>query len=177
LLVSTPFDSEKVTVSVFVLSGSSLKATLTLDGPIANSSIDSGVELFAAGESYVKNPENPDQLSYSTVVDFEHLNSLPEDDDDDEVADKYEEPAIDPDDPDAAEKRRERRERQREKFMEAKQKRDQRKLEQQKKIRQDGDPFVYTTKAPDSGWYKMCVQATWYQVRDYKFMENPESGL
>ena len=158
---SNPTDNrEAVTISAFVLSGSSLKATLTLDGPIASADVDSGVELYRASEQFSGRGDG--YITYSEVVDFEHF-APPEEEDDDTLA-KDEEPAIDVNDPDAARKRKERRERQRAKFLEAKAKRDKRRLETQKKIRQEGDPVVYTAKAPAAGWYKMCVQATWYQV-------------
>lgn len=150
-----------MTISAFVLSGSSLKATLTLDGPLTSTDISSGNELYKASETFSGRGE--DYITYSEVVDFEHF-APPEEEDDDRVQEE-EEPPIDINDPDAAQKRKERRERQRKKFLEAKAKRDKRRLDIQKKIRQEGDPVIYTTKAVTSGWYKMCVQATWYQVR------------
>lgn len=151
-----------MTVSAFILSGSSLKATLTFDGPIAAATVDSGMELFTASEGFNSNGEG--FITHSEVMDFEHLAPAP-DEDDDEAAKDDDEGPLDPNDPDIAEKRKARREKQRKKFMEAKAKREQRKLELQKKIRQDGDPILFTTKAPAAGWYRMCVQATWYQVR------------
>mmetsp|Transcript_12145 Transcript_12145/g.34821 ORF Transcript_12145/g.34821 Transcript_12145/m.34821 type:complete len:320 (+) Transcript_12145:79-1038(+) len=151
---------ETVTLSAFILSGSSLKATLTFDGPIAESTVDSGMEIYTASEGFNSNGEG--HISHSQVMDFEHLAPAPEDDD--ETTKDDDEGPLDPLDPDIAEKRKARREKQRKKFMEAKAKREQRKLELQKKIRQDGDPIVFTTKAASPGWYRMCVQATWYQV-------------
>ena len=153
--------SETVTLSAFILSGSSLKATLTFDGPIASATVDSGLEVFTASESF--NSKGTGFITHSEVMDFEHLAPAPEEEEDEAAKDDDEGP-LDPNDPDIAQKRKERREKQRKKFMEAKAKRDQRKLELQKKIRQDGDPVLYTTKAPEAGWYRMCVQATWYQV-------------
>lgn len=154
--------NETVTLSAFILSGSSLKATLTFDGPIAEATVDSGMELFTASEGFNSNGEG--FITHSEVMDFEHLAPAPDEDEDDEAPKDDDEGPLDPNDPDIAEKRKARREKQRKKFMDAKAKREQRKLELQKKIRQDGDPILFTTKAPSAGWYRMCVQATWYQV-------------
>jgi hypothetical protein len=165
LFVSVVFSdrSETVTLSAFILSGSSLKATLTFDGPIAESSVDSGLELFQAGENFRGNGDG--FITHSEVIDFEHLAPAPDEEEEktDDASENDEGP-LDPNDPDIAQKRKERRERQRQKFLDAKAKRDKRKLELQKKVRQDGDPAIFTTKAPAEGWYRMCVQATWYQV-------------
>mmetsp|Transcript_57795 Transcript_57795/g.62433 ORF Transcript_57795/g.62433 Transcript_57795/m.62433 type:complete len:392 (-) Transcript_57795:258-1433(-) len=86
-----------------------------------------------------------------------------DDDDDDDKTEEYSKP-IDKNDPDGDKKRRERREHQRRKFLELKKKREEKKLAQLKKVRQDGEPILYTTKAPESGWYRMCVTSNWNQV-------------
>lgn len=135
---------------------------MTLDGPIAESSVDSPLELFQASENFREKGEG--FITHSEVIDFEHLVPPPEEEESPDVGSEEDEGPLDPNDPDIAQKRKERRERQRQKFLEAKAKRDQRKLELQKKVRQDGDPAIFTTKAPADGWYRMCVQATWYQV-------------
>lgn len=138
---------------------------MTLDGPIAPLSIDSGDALFTASESFRERGE--DFITYSQVIDFEHLAPAPEEEEEDTVPNDDDGP-LDPNDPDIANKRKARREKQRQRFLDAKAKRDARKLEQQQKIRQDGDPVIYTAKAPSEGWYRMCVQATWYQVRNLR---------
>lgn len=158
---------ESVTLSVFVLSGSQLKASVSLEGPLADASVDSGVELHAKIIEYTNGQNKPpadQRIDFSEVVDFEHLNeSIPNDDrpvpDDDELK-----TPIDPDDPDLDAKRRERREKQRVKFLEQKEKREARKLAQVQKVRQDGEPFVHTIKAPVAGWYRACVTSSWNQV-------------
>jgi hypothetical protein len=151
-------------MSVFILSGPSLKATVSLEGPIAPPEVDSGLDLHNAAEDFPnKKLGKSTHLTYSSVVDSEHLNT-PEEDDDDNDDGKEEEPPIDKNDPDAAEARRKRREKQREAFLAAKQKRDQKRIVRQRKIREDGEPFQYTAKAPSAGWYRACVQGTWYQV-------------
>ena len=154
-----------MTLSVFVLSGPELKGTVMFQGPLAPSSVDTAEGLQAAVTAYT-GPKG-DGIDFTEVVDFEHLKpELDEDDDDDD--DTVEE--IDPSDPDADEKRKKQRERRREKFMAAKKKRDEQRALQQQKIREDGEPFVKTFKAPSSGWYRVCVHASSYQVR-YKYEE------
>merc|ERR1712194_158277 len=61
-------------------------------------------------------------------------------------------------------KRRERRDRQRKKFLAVKKKREEKKLNMMKRIRQDGEPILKTMKASGAGWYRMCVTANWNQV-------------
>jgi hypothetical protein len=153
--------SEMVTMSAILLAGTSLKATLTFDGPVAAVTVDSGLELFTSSETF--HSKGDGIIRFSQVIDFEHLAPAPEEEDQDEVEDDDEGP-LDPNDPNIAEKRKARRERQRKKFMEAKEKREKRKLDLQKIIRQDGEPVLFSTKAPTAGWYRMCVHATWYQV-------------
>lgn len=162
---------ESVTVSVFILSGSQLKATYSLEGPIANLDVESGTELYRKGQEFSVDERNPrNQLSIVEEADFEHLNdeidddddSFDDDDDDDDEDD--DDSPINPDDPDADGKRRERRERQRKRFLDLKKKREQKKLSALKKIRQDGEPISKTKKAPVSGWYRMCVTSKWNQV-------------
>jgi len=153
---------ESVTMSVFILAGSELKATITFDGPIPEderNKIDSGTALQAAikklDHGYDKHQNS---ISVSEVVDFEHLN-LGEDEDDDEDATKDEIP-----EDETVEQRRERRAQQRRKALEARQRKDQRKIKQRQKVREEGEPFQKTVKAPADGWYRYCVKATWYQV-------------
>lgn len=162
-------EGESVTVSVFILSGSQLKATYTLEGPIAELDVESGLELYAAGDEFEPDKRRrKSQLAISQEVDFEHLMDevLDDDDhydDDDDHLHNDDEP-IRPDDPNADEKRRERRERQRAKFLELKKKREAKKMAMLKKIRQDGEPLLNTQKAPQAGWYRMCVISNWNQV-------------
>lgn len=161
---------ELVTVGVFILSGSELKATYSLEGPIADLGVDTGLELYTRAIMASTDEAAFDhKLSVSKVADFEHLNDEIDDDDefddddDDDDAFHDDEP-LHPEDPDFEAQKRSRRDRQRKKFLLSKKKRDDKKLKQLKKIRQDGEPISLTKKAPDSGWYKMCVTATWNQV-------------
>ena len=157
-------------MSVFVLSGPELKGTVMFEGPLAPSSVNTAEALQSAANSYAnKKGTNGESIDFTEVVDFEHLkpevddvvddDSTDDEDDDDTVEE------IDPSDPDADEKRKKQRERRREKFMAAKKKRDEQRALQQQKIREDGEPFVETFKAPSSGWYRLCVHASSYQVR------------
>lgn len=148
-------------MSVFILSGTALKATAKLEGPVASLDISSGIDLNEAVEKF-NNGKKEGSLAVNELVDFEHLNeSLDEEDDDEE---EEEETPIDSEDPDGEEKKKARRQKQREKFLDVKRKRERRRIAHQKKIRQDGDPFVYTEKAPEAGWYRVCVEGTWHQV-------------
>ncbi len=164
--------SESVTVSVFILSGSQLKATYSLEGPIAGPDVDSGSELYTKAYAFAADNRsgNKNKINFQQEIDFEHLMEETDDDDDDYVDDDDnavfgdDHGPIDPDDPDADKKRRERREKQRKKFLAIKNKRDERKARMMEKIRKDGEPVLNTKVAPVSGWYRMCVNANWNQV-------------
>jgi len=161
-------EGESVTVSVFILSGSQLKATYSLDGPLAGLDVDSGLELYNKAQQFSPRSNNPKQLLVSATVDFEHLNDELDDDDDDMIDDDDnaydDDEPIDPNDPEADKKRRERRERQRQRFLDLKKKREAKRVAMLKKIRQDGEPVLNTKKAPAAGWYRMCVTSSWNQV-------------
>ncbi|OEU18649.1 hypothetical protein FRACYDRAFT_236928 [Fragilariopsis cylindrus CCMP1102] len=104
-------EGEKVTVSVFILSGSQLKATWSVEGPIADLDVDSGLELYTQSMGFAPSGRKSQRtLSYSQ------------------------------------------------------EKREEKKLAQLKKVRQDGEPLLYTTSAPEAGWYRMCVTSNWNQV-------------
>ena len=130
------------------------------EGPLAPSSVDTAEALQTDANNYAGN-KGDEGIDFKEIVDFEHLK--PEIDDDDGDDDDIVED-IDPSDPDADEKRKKQRERRREKFMAAKRKRDEQRALQQQKIREDGEPFVKTFKAKSSGWYRLCVYASSYQV-------------
>jgi hypothetical protein len=161
---------EAVTFSVFILSGSELKATIAIDGPLADiSSINSGADLQKASDAFAyQHSESDRSVAYSATVDFEHLKDEFSEDDDDEALHHAkptpDEEKIDDKDPEAARKRRERRDNQRKAFLAAKEKREKQKALIQKKIREDGEPVQHTLRAPVAGWYRACVQGTWYQV-------------
>lgn len=161
-------EGESVTVSVFILSGNQLKAMYSLLGPIAAPAVDSALELHVKGQEFKPSKANPRQLAIVEEVDFEHLNDDGYADDDDDVDDDDDffddtEP-IDPNDPNADEKRKERRDRQRKKFVALKKKRDEKRLALLEKIKSDGEPIQITKKAPEAGWYRMCVESHMNQI-------------
>lgn len=143
-----------------------MKATVTLEGPFAHADLEGGVNIYKKAQEFENGNKPNGHLSFSQIVDFEHLNAdIPDDDESgDENNDDILKTPIDPDDPEADQKRRQRRERQRQKFLEEKQKREERKMAQLKKVRQDGEPFVHTIKSTRPGWYRMCVTSSWAQV-------------
>jgi hypothetical protein len=159
---------ESVTTSVFILSGTQLKATYSLEGPIAKLDVESGIDLYTKGEEFSRDEGNRKTLSISEEVDFEHLVDEVDDDDyddDDDVANPYDddEPIL-PDDPDKEKKKMERRDRQRKKFVDLKKKREEKKIAALKAIKEWGEPIENTEKAPKAGWYRMCVTGTYNQV-------------
>jgi emp24/gp25L/p24 family/GOLD len=171
-----------MTLSIFLLSGNELRATIALDGPLAGTAeIDSGAALQKASEKFdqSKRPTSRDEsLHFSAEVDFEHLNLV--DDDtasaDTEVDGKLAEDADD----DAAiakraadgegateetpEERRARRARDRRKALEKRQREEQRKHKQRRKVRKEGEPDQRTFAAPQEGWYRLCVTATFQTI-------------
>lgn len=153
-------------MSVFILAGSELKATITFDGPLpedpekpisSGSALQDAVDKMEKGGYKKQNKKK--SLAISEVVDFEHLNLGDEDDDTDDEMVQEEIP-----EDETVEQRRERRARQRKKALEARQRKDQRKVKQREKVREEGEPFQKTVKAPVAGWYRYCIRATWYQV-------------
>lgn len=146
-------------MSVFILAGNELKATIQFEGPLPEGDegpINSGTALQTAIRKLDQGYHDKDALSISEIVDFEHLNLGIEEEDLDEVADFNEEETI--------EQRRERRAAQRKKALEARQRRDQRKIKQRQKVQEEGEPFQKTVKARSAGWYRYCVKGTWHQV-------------
>ena len=159
--------SEAFTASVFILSGPQLRATLTIDGPISEADVESGIELQQKVDQWPGAKKIPPEnyIVFSEEVNFEDLRPEFDDDDDDAVDDDAEdEESLDENDPDYAAKRKERRERQRAKFLAAKEKRERQRAMEQEAVREDGEPQQITMKAPTAGWYRVCVQGTWYQV-------------
>eukprot|EP00980_Cylindrotheca_fusiformis_P005003 scaffold1062_cov130-Cylindrotheca_fusiformis.AAC.9 len=154
---------EKVTLSVFILSGTELKATARLEGPVAPLDTKNGIELKEAVDKFDNGKRmEGGAIAVNEVVDFEHLNDSLDEEEDEE--DEEEETPIDPSDPDAEEKKKARRQKMRERFLEVKRKRERRKIARQRKIRHDGDPLLFTGSAPQAGWYRACLEGTWHQV-------------
>jgi emp24/gp25L/p24 family/GOLD len=162
VIVSCDFCSERATMSVFILAGPELKATITFDGPLPDGEepIRSGTTLQNAIRKWDGGVrDHSTRVEVSEVVDFEHLNIGDEDEGEsgEEENEEYNEE-------ETMEQRRDRRARQRKKALEARQRRDQRKMKQRQKVRQEGEPFQKTVQVPAKGWYRFCVRGSWYQV-------------
>jgi len=158
-----------MTASIFVLSGQELKAKLRLDGPVAQLDADSGNALQASIDEFEKKAQaksnNPDEadgvLTQEHLVDFEHLNikdQFEEEESDDEVM-KANHKDLSPSE------RKRIKDKQRKKILVKRQKQEQQRLHQHKKVREEGQPFQVTAKAPQDGWYRVCVDGAFYQVR------------
>jgi hypothetical protein len=144
-------------MSVFVLAGKSLRATLDIHGPMGEGGIRTGMELQEAVDAYDQGTRfgGASQIQYSAVVNFEHLNlGEPED----EVTPSDVKPG------ESAEERRQRRAEERKKVLEARQRKELQLKSQKTKVRNEGEPFLKTIRAPVAGWYRFCVKATWNQV-------------
>ena len=156
--------SEAVTASVFVLSGEELKATVKLDGPVAPMDANTGNALSSAIESFDANfqPNEQENVAMEEVVDFEHLNvkgEFEEDDEDDDLARQLSKSK----DMSPSERKR-LKDKQRKKILARRQKQEQQRLHQHRKVREEGQPYQTTIKAPRSGWYRLCIQANFQQV-------------
>lgn len=159
-------EGESVTASVFILSGQELKAAIRFDGPVGPLEADNGNSLFAAIEEYDKgspltqDPEN--NVLVNEIVDFEHLNIKDEfqddEDGDDELIKAAQQKDLSPSE------RKRIKDKQRKKILVKRQKQEQQRLHQHRKVREEGQPFQTTTKAPKAGWYRFCVMGTFHQV-------------
>jgi emp24/gp25L/p24 family/GOLD len=148
-------------MSVFILSGAELKATIQFDGPLPEGDggpITSGTALQSAIQRLEHGIVVRDAVSLTEIVDFEHLNIGEEED-------NYEEEEFHGnEEEETMEQRKERRAAQRKKALEARHRRDQRKSKQRQKVRTEGEPMQRTVRATTAGWYRFCVQGTWHQV-------------
>lgn len=151
---------ESITMSLFILAGPELKATIEFDGPLPEDSetkIDSGLAMQNAIKRLDQGYHDKEKyLHHEEMVDFEHLN-LGEEEDEEEEDEEYREN-------ESLEERRERRARQRKKALEARQRREQHKIKQRQRVRQEGEPFQKTIKVEHAGWYRYCVKGSYYQV-------------
>jgi emp24/gp25L/p24 family/GOLD len=161
--------SEYATMSIFILSGASLKATAEISGPLNEGHhIDSGTAMLEAANKWDHTGRhNDDMVDEKTLVDFEHLNIGPpvEGGDssielDNELlnAEKMNE------DSEGADERRDRRVDARKRALEARELREAHKRRQRKKVREEGEPFETSIMALEGGWYRFCVVAHYNQV-------------
>lgn len=117
-------------------------------------------------------------LWYQQVVDFEHLNvpiESEEDEDDDGASSEEDLNEMKEDDPEYKLKVKELREKRRQKAVEKRKRLEEKQKAQQAKMRQEGDPVLYTTRAPATGWYRMCLEPDGQEVRNEIVWLVPES--
>ena len=157
-----------MTASVFILSGQELKATIRLDGPVAPPDADSGNALQAAIDEFEKKiqqrhaAEDESLVVLEDVVDFEHLNIKDEFGDDEEDEDDEMMRANHKDLTPSERKRI--KDKQRKKILVKRQKQEQQRLHQHRKVREEGQPYQLTKKVPQAGWYRLCIDGSFYQV-------------
>ena len=126
----------------------------TLEADTGNA-LQEAVEAFERVGKAAENAVNVEE-----VVDFEHLNikdELVEEEDDDELS-KVQGKELTP------EERKRIKDKQRKKILVKRQKQEQHRLHQHKKVREEGQPFQTTVKAPVAGWYRFCVMGSFHQV-------------
>lgn len=161
-------EGEAVTASVFILSGQELKATVRLDGPVAALDADSGNSLYQSIDAFDKDAANryagnvENVVHSEEIVDFEHLNIKDEFAADEEADDELIKQATAKDLSPSERKRI--KDKQRKKILVKRQKQEQQRLHQHKKVREEGQPFQTTLKVPAAGWYRFCVMGTFHQV-------------
>lgn len=156
-------EGEAVTASVFILSGSELKATVKLDGPVASLDAENGNAIFSQITAFENNRPDPEEsVMIEQVVDFEHLN-IKDQYEDEEGADDELIKAAQQKDLSPSERKRI-KDKQRKKILVKRQKQEQQRLHQHRRVREEGQPFQTTVKVPKEGWYRFCVIGTFHQV-------------
>lgn len=152
-------------MSVFILSGDSLKATVEINGPL-DGTINSGSDLLNAASKWDSSGRHSgsDFINVNAVVDFEHLNIGPSEEEFLQHLDELLKSQETDEETDAVDERRDRRALARKKALEAKEHREAQKRKQRKKVRDEGEPFSSSITAPSAGWYRFCVVGTYHQV-------------
>eukprot|EP00540_Astrosyne_radiata_P021257 CAMPEP_0116837320 /NCGR_PEP_ID=MMETSP0418-20121206/8586_1 /TAXON_ID=1158023 /ORGANISM="Astrosyne radiata, Strain 13vi08-1A" /LENGTH=315 /DNA_ID=CAMNT_0004467187 /DNA_START=92 /DNA_END=1036 /DNA_ORIENTATION=- len=176
-------------MSVFVLSGAELRASVILEGPVAPLDASSGMAFQSAMDAFEKRPTVHGILTrVQEVVDFEHMAPPkdPEFGDDDDAGDNEERRGIDDDDNDAAHERTPEKELEdkhrriqlaRQRAREARRRREVQKRQLEKKIRDEGEPFQRTMQVHADGWYRLCLRGSWYQtVAEMELRKSSELG-
>jgi len=180
-LYDTLDEGEAVTASMYVLSGKELKATMSLEGPVAPAGIDSGMALLEHVQTFqMKGAYNGDQdkskiTRIENIVDFEHLSLADTFAQEEEAAARklalhkeFAESELEfegkPDSELTLEQRKKRKDMRRKKALEQRQREEQQRLSQHRKIRDEGQPFQQTIVAKEAGWFRFCVTGSYYQV-------------
>lgn len=120
---------------------------------MAPASITSAADLIHAADKYDKGKDKyGEHVDYTMDPDFESLNILEDDEEDDlEIGG--------PKEGESAEDARARRAMERRKALEAKQKQERTKQQQKNYIREEGSPLEKTLMAKSDGWYRVCANA------------------
>jgi len=115
------------------------------------------MELQEAVQQFDSNRHRGEKIiQFSSEVNFEHLNIGEMEDEDitQPYANKDETP----------EERKQRRAEERKKMLELRQKKEQHTKTQKNRVRQEGEPYLKTVRAPATGWYRFCIGGTWNQI-------------
>lgn len=160
---------EKVTLSLFVLTGAELKGSLLLEGPVSPSNVTSGKDLQTQVDQHVNDGVVWGPFSkIEEDVNFEHL--IPEISEDDGERDDDDDNLMPANDDEITEEERAKRMAERHKHAQLARKRAiearRRRINRMKanNLRKDGDPVQKTLTAKESGWYRACVKGSWYQI-------------
>jgi hypothetical protein len=150
---------------------------LILEGPFANSGLESTLSLMEAEQKYESERHHrTGDNGFMEVVDFEHLQLPPLDLNEVENMEEVEEYDDDMleegEDMETAlkriEKRRERNKALRLKVQEARKRMHQRMLDHAKEnayvVKSEGEPYQRTIHATTDGWYRSCVRADYNNV-------------
>ena len=174
------FRSDSATMSALILEGDQLKATLVLEGPFAESELETTMELVEAEHKFVVDKRRwTKHTIYIETVDFEHIQEQ-EEDEEEEEEEQYEDddddrPIADNEDAEAAkirvQERRKRAQQTRRRIQQARRRRAQLIEEKNKrnaaKVRKEGAPHQKTIFAQTDGWYRGCLKADYNRVRSF----------
>ena len=174
--------SDSVTVSGIILSGSSLKGTMSLEGPLPGMTDPkaSTWEVYEKATQVRSNSNHPLPLTYRQVIDWEHLliqDTLTDDEEEDMEEDEGDElddditmKEGDEEDPKKLEELQAKRHAKLQARIAAKKQRQMARLEERRvRLKEhqrkqeavaeaEGDPMQYTTRVPVSGWYVACLE-------------------
>jgi len=137
---------------------------MTMDGPMGTG--ESTLDLWTAAQAFRPRHEEG-AISHSQILDWEDLILPPVEDQEEE--EEEEEEDLDPEDPEYKHKLAEQRERQRQRAIAKRGRMEGHRQAQQEKMREEGDPIQFTTRAPVAGWYRMCLEPVGHEVRVERF--------
>jgi emp24/gp25L/p24 family/GOLD len=168
-------EGEKVTVSIFILSGAELKGGLLLEGPLSPDNITSGRELQAMIDLHDHHKSGRTFQKIEEDINFERIlpgsaeeEAFNPDDEGGEDDDANLWKQMDDDKLTEEEIQRRTTERKRhaqiarKRALEARRKRAERM--RANNVVSDGEPIQRTLMAKSRGWYRACVKGNWYQI-------------